>query len=47
VTLTSFIWMHWVVLKILKRATPHLDHVFEERSHTPASETVPGVPVSG
>ena len=47
VTLTSFIWMHWVVLKILKRATPHLEHVFEERSHTPEPETAPGEPVSG
>ncbi len=29
VTLASFIWMHLVVMKILKQATPHLEHVFE------------------
>jgi NNP family nitrate/nitrite transporter-like MFS transporter len=31
VTLGSFVWMHLVVLKLLKQATPHLDHLFETR----------------
>ncbi len=35
VTLTSFIWMHLVVLKLLKRATPHLQHVFEDHGLSP------------
>lgn len=30
VTLVSAVWMHLVVLKLLKRATPHLEHAFEE-----------------
>ena len=30
VTLVSAVWMHLVVLKILKQATPHLEHVFEQ-----------------
>jgi NNP family nitrate/nitrite transporter-like MFS transporter len=47
VTLASFIWMHCVVQKILKRATPQLEHVFEEQFHAPDSEAVPAVPVSG
>lgn len=29
ITLASAVWMHLVVLKILKQATPHLEHVFE------------------
>ena len=29
VTLASAVWMHLVVLRILKQATPHLEHVFE------------------
>lgn len=37
VTLISAVWMHVVVLKILKRATPHLDNVFEH--HQPISPT--------
>ena len=32
VTLSSFLWMHWVVLKMLKRASPHLEHVFENQA---------------
>jgi hypothetical protein len=39
--------MHCVVQKILKRATPQLEHVFEEQFHAPDSEAVPAVPVSG
>ena len=31
VTLASFIWMHLVVMKLLKQASPHLEHVFEEQ----------------
>jgi NNP family nitrate/nitrite transporter-like MFS transporter len=29
VTLASAVWMHLVVLKLLKQAAPHLEHVFE------------------
>ena len=29
VTLASAVWMHLVVLKLLKQASPHLEHVFE------------------
>ena len=29
VTLASFVWMHLVVMRLLKQASPHLDHVFE------------------
>ena len=31
VTLISAIWMHLVVLKLLKQATPHLEHAFDEK----------------
>jgi NNP family nitrate/nitrite transporter-like MFS transporter len=30
VTAASFLWLHLVVLQILHRASPHLEHVFEE-----------------
>jgi NNP family nitrate/nitrite transporter-like MFS transporter len=29
-TAVSFVWLHWVVLGVLRRATPHLEHTFEE-----------------
>ena len=29
ITVASFVWMHLVILKILRQATPHLEHVFE------------------
>lgn len=29
-TALSFVWLHWVVLGVLRRATPHLEHTFEE-----------------
>jgi len=30
ITAFSFLWLHWVVMGILRRATPDLEHVFEE-----------------
>ncbi len=30
ITAASFLWLHWVVLGILRKASPHLEHVFEE-----------------
>ncbi|NJL18881.1 MAG: MFS transporter [Bdellovibrionaceae bacterium] len=30
ITAASFAWLHWVVLGILRRATPQLENVFEE-----------------
>lgn len=30
ITLGSALWMHLVVLRILRKATPHLEHVFEQ-----------------
>ncbi len=29
VTAASFVWLHWVVLRILRQATPHLENQFE------------------
>lgn len=31
ITATSFLWLHWVVIRILHRATPHLEHKFEHQ----------------
>jgi NNP family nitrate/nitrite transporter-like MFS transporter len=31
ITLISFAWLHWVVYRILRQATPHLKNQFDER----------------
>lgn len=31
VTLASFAWLHWVVYRMLRQATPHLQNQFEDR----------------
>jgi len=31
VTLVSFAWLHWVVYHLMRQATPHLRHQFEEK----------------
>ncbi|MCX6971572.1 MAG: MFS transporter [Verrucomicrobia bacterium] len=31
ITATSFLWLHWVVIRILHHATPHLEHQFEHQ----------------
>ncbi|MEI8342964.1 MAG: MFS transporter, partial [Verrucomicrobiota bacterium] len=31
ITATSFLWLHWVVIRMLHTATPHLEHKFEQQ----------------
>lgn len=31
ITFVSFAWLHWVVYRIMRQATPHLQHQFEMR----------------
>jgi hypothetical protein len=29
--LVSFAWLHWVVYRLMRQATPHLQNQFEEK----------------
>jgi NNP family nitrate/nitrite transporter-like MFS transporter len=41
ITAVSFVWLHVVVMRILKQATPHLEHVIDSGGLVPQPAVVP------